>query len=137
MPANFFDLLEQACKSTRLELEGGRALFRQGDSVRWLFVVGSGRLRLSRVSAKGSEIALARIGSAQVLAEASLFASHYHCDAIAETRCLLRRYPVREVRALLEGDSHAAVAYSAYLAWQLMDLRAIVEIRGIRRADEK
>jgi CRP-like cAMP-binding protein len=94
-------------------------------------------LRLSRVLARGSEIVLARVSGGEILAEASVFAAHYHCDAFADSRSLLQRYSIRDIHALLNCHPGAAVAYSAHLAMQIMDLRAMIEIRAIRRADDR
>jgi hypothetical protein len=64
-------------------LAAGDVLFRAGDPIRSLFLVASGALVLSRSLPHGSDLVLQRAGPGAVLAEASLFAESYHCDAIA------------------------------------------------------
>ena len=137
MPADFLATIDDACKSSLVAFAAKRPIFRQGDAVRWLHVVTAGRVRLSRVLARGAEITLAQVGAGQLLAEAALFAARHHCNAVAETACELRRYSARDVLALLERNTAASTTYGAYLARELMDLRAVVEIRAIRRADER
>jgi CRP-like cAMP-binding protein len=137
MVAKFLAALEQACPTRIVAFETGQPVFRQGQAVRWLFVVVDGRVRLSRILSGGTEIALARVGNNEILAEASVFSARYHCDAIAEKPSSLRRFSMRDVLALLDRHTGMATSYGAYLAGRLMDLRATVEIRGIRRADDR
>src|ERR1700683_753847 len=137
MALDFFAILDKPTTSKTIPFDARQPVFRQGQSVRWLYRITDGRLRLSRVLARGSEIVLARVSGGEILAEASVFAAHYHCDAFAESRSLLQRYPIRDIHALLNCHPGAAVAYSAHLATQIMDLRAMIEIRAIRRADDR
>lgn len=137
MAQDFLAILDKSTASKAITFEARQPVFRQGQSVRSLYRITHGRLRLSRVLARGSEIVLARVSSGEILAEASVFAAHYHCDAFAESRSLLQRYSIRDIHALLDSNSGAAVAYSAHLATQIMDLRAMIEIRAIRRADDR
>lgn len=137
MAAIFLALLENASEARTVSFAASQTIFRQGDTVRWLYLVTKGRVRLSRVLARGTEIALVRASGGAILAEASVFSTRYHCDAIAETPSTLRRFAMREVLALLETQPDAAIAYGAYLARQLMELRTTVEVRAIRRADDR
>jgi CRP-like cAMP-binding protein len=137
MAADFLAILDKSNASKAISFEPGQLVFRQGQSVRWLYRITDGHIRLSRVLMRGSEVVLARVTTGEILAEASVFAVHYHCDAFAESRSLLQRYPIRQIHALLSGHPGAAVAYSAHLAAQIMDLRTMIEIRAIRRADDR
>lgn len=137
MAVEFQTALEQAISGKAVSIATGRPVFRQGDQVRWLYRVSKGRVRLSRVLARGTEIVLARVTAGDVLAEASVFSSRYHCNATAETPCEFLRYAMKDVLALMAAQPQAAIAYSAYLAHELMDLRTTVEVRAIRRADER
>src|SRR5882762_7445636 len=116
MAADFLAMLGKINASRAITLDAEQSLFRQGEAVRWFYRIVSGRVRLSRVLARGSEITLARAVGGEILAEASVFATHYHCDAIAETHSEVRRYAMGDVRALLKSEPGAAVAYSAHLA---------------------
>ena len=104
MATDFLAILDKSNASKAISFEPGQLVFRQGQSVRWLYRITHGHIRLSRVLMRGSEVVLARVTSGEILAEASVFTVHYHCDAFAA---------------------------------QIMDLRAMIEIRAIRRADDR
>ena len=65
------------------EVAAGDTLFRTNDPVLSLFLVKAGALRLTRTLPHGFQLTLQRAGPGAVLAEASLFADTYHCDATA------------------------------------------------------
>ena len=73
------------------ELEPGEALFHQGDTVRRVYFVIKGTIHLVRHQASGTSLVIQRAGAGQIIAEASLFATKYHCHAVA----VLRLPPVR------------------------------------------
>ena len=83
------------------KLKSGETLFRLGSKAVGIYEVIAGRVRLSRVDRSGREIVLHVAGPGETLAEASLFSAQYHCDAIANTDAIVRRYPKREVLAAL------------------------------------
>src|ERR1700689_4811917 len=103
MATNFLAALDKTCAGKMVALDAAQSVFKQGEAIRWLYRVVSGRVRLSRVLTRGSEITLARIGADGILAEASVFATRYHCDAIAETKSDVRRYSMRDVHVLLKA----------------------------------
>jgi CRP-like cAMP-binding protein len=119
------------------KLKAGESLFRLGDKTTGLCEVLAGRVRLARVDRSGHEIVLYIAGPGETLAEASLFSSQYHCDAIASTNATVRVYPKRDVLAAFDRDPKAANAFSKKLARQVMDLRTRIEQRNIRSARER
>jgi len=119
------------------ELTAGEALFRSGGRTEGLLQVIRGRVRLTRVDRSGREVVLHVAGPGETLAEASLFSTQYHCDAIASTNAVVRLYPKREVLAAFEDDPKAAQAFSAMLARQVMSLRTRLEQRNIRLAVDR
>jgi CRP-like cAMP-binding protein len=123
--------------ATDRKLKSGETLFRLGDKTAGLYEVISGRVRLTRVDRSGHEIVLHVAGPGETIAEASLFSSQYHCDAIASTNATVRVYPKREVLIAFERDPKAAKAFSATLARQVMSLRTRIEQRNIRSARER
>ena len=118
-------------------LKAGEPLFRLGDKTVGLCEVITGRVRLARVDRSGREIVLHVAGPGETLAEASLFSSHYHCDAIASTAAVVRVYPKRDVLAAFAQSPKAAQAFSEMLARQVMSLRTRIEQRNIRSARER
>jgi CRP/FNR family transcriptional regulator, dissimilatory nitrate respiration regulator len=137
MPVN--DWLPAAVRAAAIDrkLKSGETLFRLGDKTAGLCEVISGRVRLARVDRAGHEIVLHVAGPGETLAEASLFSSAYHCDAIASSNAVVRIYPKAAMLGAFEKDSNAARAFTATLARQVMNLRTRIEQRNIRSARER
>ena len=133
------DWLPAAVRAAAVDrsLKSGEALFRLGDKTAGLCEVIAGRVRLARVDRAGHEIVLHVAGAGETLAEASLFSPHYHCDAIASTDAVVRIYPKSAVLAAFAQDRKAALAFTAMLARQVMNLRTRIEQRNIRSARER
>jgi CRP-like cAMP-binding protein len=133
------DWLPAAVRAASVDrgLKAGEALFRLGDKTAGFYEIVAGRVRLARVDRAGHEIVLHVAGPGETIAEASLFAGHYHCDAIASTNAVVRIYPKTAVLAAFEKDRMAAQAFTATLARQVMNLRTRIEQRNIRSARER
>ena len=71
------------------------------------------------------------------MAEASLFSSTYHCDAVATTEAIVRLYPKAVLLAELQRDPKIAKAFAAMLAHQIMSLRTRLERRNIHSARDR
>src|SRR5690242_12856830 len=71
------------------------------------------------------------------LAEASLYASTYHCDAITTTDALVRLYPKTLLLAELKRDTRLAQSFTAMLAQQIMGLPTRLERRNIHSARDR
>lgn len=126
------DWIKQAPDSLRqvahpLDMGKGQTIFRFGDEVDAVYRVLEGEICLTRFSPEGAEIVLYRAREGDFLAEASLFASHYHCDAICSRsgRCL--RLPADALRQSLAGDSDFALKWIAILSGSLRKQRAAQE----------
>jgi CRP-like cAMP-binding protein len=119
------------------DLESGQTLFRAGQRTIGPYQVLSGRVRLARVDRSGREIVLYTAGGGDMIAEASLFSSVYHCDAIASTPAKVRLYPKDAVLAEFKRDPDAAKSFMTRLARQVMDLRTRMELRNIRSARDR
>jgi CRP-like cAMP-binding protein len=122
---------------THRELKSGEALFHRGDEARALFHVEQGRLRLTRLGIDGSAVTLhvARTGS--LFAEAALFASHYHCDALAEIPARVRVYPKATVLLYLRAHPDLNLAFSAHLAREVQRLRGRQEVMRLPGARDR
>lgn len=118
-------------------LKAGQTLFRGGQRTLGFFEVITGSVRLLRVDRAGRETVLHSASAAETFAEASLFASTYHCDAIAATEAVVRFYPKALVLAEFERNPKAAQAFMAMLARQVMDLRTRLEQRNIHSAHDR
>lgn len=133
------DWLPAAVRAAASErkLKAGSALFRLGDKSVGLCEVVSGRVRLARVDRAGHEIVLHVAGPGEVIAEASLFSPHYHCDAIASSDATVRIYPKAALLAAFAREPRAMQEFAAMLARQVMSLRTRIEQRNIRSARER
>jgi CRP-like cAMP-binding protein len=136
MPAHWLAPAVRDAAAER-KLKFGEALFRLGDKTAGLCEVVAGRVRLTRVDRAGHETVLHVAGPGETLAEASLFAAMYHCDAIASTDAVVRVYPKAALLAAFEADPKSMQAFTAMLARQVMDLRTRIEQRNIRSARER
>jgi CRP-like cAMP-binding protein len=115
----------------------GQSLFRAGDKTVGLYEVLKGKLRLVRYDRSGREAILQSASAGDTLAEASLYASTYHCDAIATTDALVRLYPKTLLLAQLKRDTRLAQSFTAKLAQQIMGLRTRLERRNIHSARDR
>ncbi len=124
-------------KAVDRKLRAGEPLFYLGDKTSGLYEVIAGSVRMTRVDRSGHETVLYVSGAGETFAEASLFSSAYHCDAIASTDAVVRVYPKSAVLDVFAKDPKAAQAFTATLARQLMGLRTRLEQRNIRSARER
>ena len=136
---NMADWLTRTVRTAGIErtLKAGQVLFRAGQRTTGLFEVTSGSVRLVRVDRTGRETVLYVALSGETLAEASLFASVYHCDAIAVTDAVVRLYPKDKMLREFERNSAVAQAFMAMLAQQVMNLRTRLEQRNIHSAHDR
>jgi CRP-like cAMP-binding protein len=109
--------------ATERSLKPGQILFRTGNKTAGLYEIAEGRVRLVRVDRSGREALLQVAGPGETLAEASLFSSIYHCDAIATTAARVRLYPKSVLLNELDRDPKAARGFTAMLARQVITLR--------------
>jgi CRP-like cAMP-binding protein len=133
------DWLTRTVRAAGIErtLQAGEVLFRTGQRTAGLYEVVSGNVRLVRADRAGREAVLHVAGTGETLAEASLFASAYHCDAIAMAATVVRLYPKALVLGEFERDPRAAQAFMTMLARQVMNLRARLEQRNIHSAHDR
>lgn len=118
-------------------LPAGTTLFRQGDRTVGIFVLLRGALRLQRVTPDGAAVTLHQVRPGEMFAEASLFASHYHCYAIADGDSVAGLYPKRLLATQLRGDPEALWRFTAELAHRLQGLRQRYELKQIRSAPQR
>ncbi len=115
----------------------GQSLFRAGDKTVGLYEVLSGTMRLVRYDRSGREAILQSASAGDTLAEASLYASTYHCDAVATTHAVVRLYPKTLLLAELNRDPKFAQSFTVMLAQQVMGLRTRLERRNIHSARDR
>jgi len=119
------------------ELSRGESLFRDGDPVESLFVVMTGELRVSCLLPHGPELTLQRAPAGAIVAENSLFARYYTCDARAIRLSTVRAVPVRRVAAALRGSSELAECWARHLEAEVHRARTHAEILSLKTVAER
>lgn len=115
----------------------GQYLFHQGDPVVSMFLIEAGEARLLRRQRDGGAIVLQRALPGSFLAEASLFAARYHCDATATTKVSARLISRLAMRKLFENDSAFAAAWASHLADEVRSARLRAEILAFKTVAER
>jgi CRP/FNR family transcriptional regulator, dissimilatory nitrate respiration regulator len=118
-------------------LKARSSLFCVNDPVRQLHIVTQGSVRLSRSLPRGGELTLQRAKAGELLAEGSIFARRYHCDAIAMEDSTLRSIPLRKLHAAIESDVNLNAALLRHLAHELQRARAQSEILALKTIVER
>lgn len=133
----FTDILKKAGLETQtLSLPSGEHLFWTGDRITRMYFVLGGLVTMVRTLESGQEVVVQRAGSGELLAEASLFADRYHCDAICETDVDCAVFDKQDLLATLARPDVSMAVLKIY-SRSIRDLRSQIELRNIRRADER
>lgn len=118
-------------------IPAGSVLFHRGDPVRTMFLIVAGRVDLVRHLADGRPVTLQRAGPGAILAEASAYASRYHCDAIAARQSSVRSMTVAAFRETLADAPRLGEAWTASLAREVQAMRHRGEILAMRTVAER
>ncbi len=118
-------------------LGAGEALFREGDPATAIFRVVSGGVHLERSGRNGERVILHKARPGEFFAEAALFSTIYHCDAITGVPSDIEVYGKAAILATLRDDAAAAERFMALLARTLQTTRRRLELRNIRSARER
>jgi CRP-like cAMP-binding protein len=114
------------------DFASGQHIFNQGDAITRLYLVQAGAIHLVRHQADGNVAVLQRASPGMVLAEASVFSSRYHCDAVVVTNSEALIIPVNSVRRLLRNEPAFAETWASYLSHQLQQARKRAEIARLK-----
>jgi CRP-like cAMP-binding protein len=119
------------------QAEAGSVLFRQGDEVRFMYVVREGCVHLVRWGESGSSAVMQRANAPAALAESSVFSSAYHCDGVCVSDCVLARAPIAAVREALESEPDLLRKLTHHLAREVQRTRARVELLSRRTVADR
>lgn len=131
MSISIFDQLRAKASVSR-SFEKGEYLFHQGDPTHMLVLVVEGYIHLMRFQVDGQSAVLQRAGPMTILAEASVFSEHYHCDAIAMTAGRLLLVPTATLRQLVGREPAFALAWISHISGELKKARTRAEILALR-----
>lgn len=118
-------------------LEQGAVLFRREDRVSSMYLVRSGAIALERPMKDGTALTLHVAETGTALAEASLFAVSYHCDAVARTPAEVAIVSRLEFLSALQDRPEAAVSLIETHAREIQAQRARIEILRLRRVADR
>lgn len=124
------DRLQLAAR--HMEISKGQNLFRFGDEVTAIYRILEGEVSMIRFSPEGGEIVLYRARAGDFLAEASLFSTHYHCDAICTHPGRCMQLPAAVLRDCLSKNPNFAMEWIAALSGNLRRQRASQERLGLK-----
>jgi len=118
--------------ASRIDINKGQRIFHLGDEVDAVYRVLEGEVCLTRFSPEGTEIVLHRAREGDFFAEASLFGTQYHCDAICTRSGCCLRLPAEALRHCLANDPGFAMEWVATLSRNLRRQRAAQERLGLK-----
>lgn len=122
----------QDVRRDEFEFQSGQIVFQAGDPVRRIHFVQSGLIFLVRHQRDGAALVLQRASAGSILAEASLFAEHYHCSAEAQKPARTLAVSRRDLRRRLVDDKDFSLAWSAHLAAEVQRARLHAEIVSLK-----
>jgi|TARA_B110000483_G_C17987912_1_gene462364 CRP/FNR family transcriptional regulator, dissimilatory nitrate respiration regulator len=129
--------LQNILSSKTIHLKSGQYLFTQGDSVKNIYCVNKGRIKLVRDTFEGTPILIHVAYAEESIAEASLFSKKYHCSALAGTHTEVTVYSKNELLKVLQEKPQSMMNLLRQLTTQVRDLRMLNEIKSIYNAKEK
>ena len=118
-------------------LRGGERLFGVGDDVRFVFIVREGGVQMLRRRPDGGALVLQRVAPHALVAEASLFAQRYHCEAVAEGQTLLARIPKAAVLEHQNTDPQWLQQFASHLASEVQRARGRAELLSLKRVGDR
>lgn len=121
----------------RHTLTSGETLFVQDSETAGLFFLVSGSIDLKRTTITGHSILIHRARSGDTFAEASLFADHYHCTAVATREAYVVEFRRSTIMTLLDSDLEFSRDMASRFAAQIQQSRRHVELLSIRASDER
>ncbi|MBT4908266.1 MAG: Crp/Fnr family transcriptional regulator [Rhodospirillaceae bacterium] len=136
MSSEIFDLLRSS-PGTRHALDPGEHLFHLGEPVRCLYLVLEGEAHLVRFGEDGGAVILQRTGPGGVVAEASLFAKTYHCDAVARQATIVQSIPRSALRKQLREEPDFAETFMAHLAQEVQTTRFRAELLSLKTVEAR
>ena len=121
-------------------LEAGESLFRRNDKVEMAFLVREGQVLLRRALKDGGLLTLHTANAGDLVAEASLFADQYHCDAVTDRATKVSAIPKAQLLKDFENGSSGkqlSVRALERTTKELQALRTRIEIMRLRKVTDR
>ncbi len=119
---DLFQLME-SLPGRNVSLDAGEMLFGRGDSVASMYVLASGHMDLVRYQEDGKPVRLHKAYGKCFIAEASLHATHYHCDALCMEEAVLYEVARTEFQHCIYSNPDISKAWIQHLAASLQNER--------------
>ncbi len=129
----YLDNLRQIERSFR----EGQYIFHRDDRVKSMYLIEVGSAQLIRYHRNGSAVVLQRASAGSILAEASLFTSAYHCDAIVTSPVVAHLISKAAMQQLFYSDQDFAKAWATHLASEVRNARLRAEMLTLRTVSER
>ena len=113
------------------------AVFRQAEQVESMYLVRSGAVALERPLTDGVPLTLHVATAGMALAEASLFAKIYHCDAVVRVDAEVASMPRAKFLSAIRKMPEAALSLIETHAKEVQAQRARIEILRLRRVADR
>ena len=110
----------------------GEMVFRAGGAITHVHLVRQGCAVLVRALPSGDTAYLQRALTNDLVAEASVYAAHYHCDCLALQPTVLAVLPRTTFQQVLRLDIDLSETWAAYLAGKVQRTRMQSEIRSLK-----
>jgi CRP-like cAMP-binding protein len=123
--------------SLERSLKTGATLFRREDPVEFMYLMRAGQIALERPMTDCAALTLHIASEDMALAEASLFADAYHCDAIVRDAAIVAYLPRAAFLAKLQKSPEAALGLIETTAREVQVQRARIEILRLRRVSDR
>jgi CRP/FNR family transcriptional regulator len=125
-----------ASSGLRREAPAGTRFFRQDAEADRCFFLERGEVALRRISRKGAEVEVARIGAGEWFAEAVLFAGRrYPAEAVAVSDCAVLEF--RRASILASPDPGVASFFLSLLARKCLALNQRIDLLAATDARER
>ena len=96
-----------------------------------------GLTALVRPLPSGEQAILQRASDGDIVAEASVYATRYHCDCLALEPTVLAHMPCKTFKSALRSDVELSEAWAAHLARSVQKARMRAEIRSLKTVAER
>ena len=115
----------------------GDIVFRQDDPSIGIYYIDTGSVQLIRYTEHGVKVIIHQANNEETFAEASLYSTAYHCDAIALQPTQL--YIISKTAILTEMKNSASFsqALTAQFAQQIQNYRRYLMLHSIRKAEDR
>lgn len=118
-------------------MQKGDILFRQNQATSGLYHVAKGSVVLQRTGLSGNTLTLHSAKSGGFFAEASIFSTTYHCDAICTEAGEVMKIAKDCIVSTIQSDPDFSTRFTRLLAIQVQKYRAHIELLSIPSAKER